>query len=348
MFKKVLIITLPIVLVLFSGCSNDSDTAPNNNKNETVPVEVSIIEDTVINRSINLVGTLAPWKEADLGAQTTARINKIFVEEGSFVKEGDLLFQMDDTQLAQAKIQYDVAKDNYNRMEPLYERGAISKQEFDNVKAAFESAEKSYNLLLTNTQFKAPFSGVITDKKMNEGEIFMLAPTGGAPSIVNLMQINPLKLEVSVSELHFKNVKIGQKATLTVDAFPGTNFEGSVNKINPTIDPATRTFNVEIKIPNPNNVLRPGMFVKAKLFIGEENIIVAPRSAVVRMPASNVYYAFIIENNTAKRVTIKKGEEFDEFIEIKSGLKSEDIIVVTGQTNLKDGSLVTIREGGLR
>ena len=66
------------------------------------------------------------------------------------------------------------------------------------------------------------------------------------------------------------------------------------------------------------------------------------------MPASNVYYAFIIENNTAKRVTIKKGEEFDEFIEIKSGLKSEDIIVVTGQTNLKDGSLVTIREGGLR
>ena len=149
MFKKVLIITLPIVLVLFSGCSNDSDTAPNNNKNETVPVEVSIIEDTVINRSINLVGTLAPWKEADLGAQTTARINKIFVEEGSFVKEGDLLFQMDDTQLAQAKIQYDVAKDNYNRMEPLYERGAISKQEFDNVKAAFESAEKSYNLLLT-------------------------------------------------------------------------------------------------------------------------------------------------------------------------------------------------------
>ena len=183
MLKKILLITLPLISLLLTSCSNDEGEAGNNNINNAVPVVVSTVKDTIITRSIDLVGTLAPWKEANLGAQTTGRIEKIFVEEGSEVKEGDLLFQMDDTQLAQAKIQYDIAKDDFIRMEPLYEQGSISKQEIDKIKAAYESSEYSYKLLLTNTQFKAPFTGVITSKKMNEGEVFMLAPTGGAPAI---------------------------------------------------------------------------------------------------------------------------------------------------------------------
>lgn len=345
MLKKILIITLPLISLLIYSCSNDEGKAGNNNVNNAVPVVVSTIKDTIITRSIDLVGTLAPWKEANLGAQTTARISKIFVEEGSVVQEGDLLFQMDDTQLAQAKIQFDITKDDFNRMKPLYEQGSISKQEFDKVKAAYESSEYSYKLLLTNTQFKAPFAGVITSKKMNEGEVFMLAPTGGAAAIVNLMQINPLKLEVSISEQYFKNVKLGLKTKLEVDAYPGSDFEGTVSKINPTINKNTRTFDVEIKVPNANNVLRPGMYVRAKLFISKEKITAVPRSAILRMAASNVFYAFVIENNTAKRVTVTKGEEYDEIVEIKSGLTAGDVIVTTGHGILKDGSQVKITEG---
>jgi RND family efflux transporter MFP subunit len=159
------------------------------------------------------------------------------------------------------------------------------------------------------------------------------------------MQINPLKLEVSISEQYFKNVKLGQKAKLEADAYPGSDFEGTVSKINPTIDKYTRTFDVEIKVPNANNVLRPGMYVRAKLFIGEEKITAVPRSAILRMAASNVFYAFVIENNIAKRVTITRGEEYDEIVEINSGLKAGDVIVTTGQGILKDSSQVKITEG---
>lgn len=343
MIRKILLLTLPVILLLISGCSDEGGTENSNTKNDVIPVEVSNVKDTTITRSIDLVGTLAPWKEANLGSNATARISKIFVEEGSVVQEGDILFQMDDTQLAQAKIQYDVAKDDFNRFKPLFEQGSISRQEFDRVKAAYENAEYSYKLLLINTQFKAPFAGIITAKKMNEGEIFMLSPSGGSASaIVTLMQINPLKLEVNVSELFFKDIKLGQKAKLEVDAYPGSAFEGTVSKINPTINLATRTFDVEIKVPNGNKVLRPGMYVKAKLFIGEEKITAVPRSAVLWLPASNAFYAFVIENNTAKRVSIKKGEEFDEFVEILTGLKPGDVIVTTGQGMLNDGSPVKI------
>lgn len=345
MLKKILLITLPLISLLITSCSNDEGKAADNINNNAVPVVVSTVKDTIITRSIDLVGTLAPWKEANLGAQTTARISKIFVEEGSVVNEGDLLFQMDDTQLAQAKIQYDIAKDDFNRMKPLYEQGSISKQEFDKVRAVYENSEYSYKLLLTNTQFKAPFAGVITSKKMNEGEVFMLAPTGGAPAIVTLMQINPLKLEVSISEKYFKDVKLGLKAKLEMDAYPDSYFEGTVSKINPTIDKNTRTFDVEIKVPNTNNVIRPGMYVRAKLFTGDEKITAVPRSAILRMAASNVFYAFVIENNTAKRVTVTRGEEYDEIVEIKSGLKAGDVIITTGQGLVKDGSQVKITEG---
>lgn len=344
MFKKILPMTLPIILLLVSSCSKDEDKTSTNIE-EAIPVIVSTVNDTLIKRSIDLVGTLAPWKEANLGAQTTARIKKIFVEEGSIVNEGDLLFQMDDTQLAQAKIQYDVAKDDFDRTKPLLEQGSISKQSYDRIKAAYESAEYSYKLLLTNTQFQAPFAGVITAKKMNEGEIFMLAPAGGAPSIVTLMQINTLKLKVSISEKYFKNIKLGQKAVLNVDAYPNYTFDGVVSNINPTITPSTRTFDVEIKVPNSKNMLRPGMYVKAQLSIGTEKIIAAPRSSVLRLAASNAYYAFVIEKDIAKRRTLKLGEEFNEIVEITEGLAVGDKIVTTGQGLLKDNSRVVIKEG---
>lgn len=342
MNKLKLIILLFLSAIVFNGCSKKEDNTQKGSET-VIPVEVSVVKESNIQRVIELVGTLAAWKEANLGANTTGRIEKIFVEEGSLVRAGDLLFQMDDTQLAQAKIQYEIARDDFNRLKPLYEQGSVSRQQYDKIKAAFETSEYSYNLILANTQFKAPFSGTVTAKKMNDGEIFMLAPGGSsAPSIVTLMQLNPLKLKVSISEIYFKNIKSGQKANIEADAFPGSVYEGTVSKINPTINPATRTFDVEIKLNNNETKIRPGMYVKAKLFIGGQTVISIPRSAALRQPGSNSYFGFVIEKDIAKRVSLQIGEEFDDLVEIRSGLKVGDLIVTTGQTMLKDGSRVKI------
>lgn len=338
---KYLSITLLFIL-LFISCSKKEDNTATNGK-EAIPVEITKVKKSSIERDLELVGTLAAWKEANLGAQTTARVQKIYVEEGSRVKEGDLLFEMDDTQLAQAKIQYQITKDNYERMKPLYEIGSISQTQFDQIKAAYETAEKSYKLLLTNTQFRAPFSGIITAKKINEGEIFVLAPTGGAPSIVTLMQINPLKLLLNVSENNFKDIKLGQPVEIRSDIFPNEVFKGIVNRINPTINPSTRTFEIEIKIPNANEKLRPGMFVRAKILLGKTDGILVNRSTVLKQIGTSAYYAFIVKNNIAKRVDVQIGKEFDTVIEITNGLSDGDYLVTKGHGILKDGSLVEIK-----
>ncbi len=329
-----------IFLIIITGCSKKEI---NNETQKVIPVEVSVVKKSSIDRDIELVGTLAAWKEANLGAQTSGRIQKIYVEEGSRVKEGDLLFEMDDTQLAQAKIQYQISKDNYERMEPLYESGSISQNQFDQIKAAYETAEKNYNLLLTNTQFRAPFSGIITAKKLNEGEVFLLAPTGGAPTIVTLMQINPLKLILNVSENNFRDIKIGQTVEIQSDIFPNEIFKGYINRVNPTINSLTRTFEVEVKIPNPQEKLRPGMFVRAKILLGKTDGILVNRAAILKQIGTAAYYAFIIKNNIAKRVDVTIGKEFDSVVEIINGLSEGDYLVTNGQGILKDGTQVEIK-----
>lgn len=332
-----------IALLLITGCSKNKNNTENNAET-IIPVEAATVKTSTIQRDIELVGTLAAWKEANLGAQTTARIEKIFVEEGNRVKTGDLLFTMDDTQLAQAKIQYQVTKDNYDRLKPLFETGSISQSQFDQVKAAYETAEKSYKLLLVNTQFKAPFSGVITAKKLNDGEVFLLAPGGaGAPTIVSMMQINPLKLLVNASETNFRDVKLNQTVEITSEIYPNEVFKGNISRINPTINSATRTFEVEVKIPNGDERLRPGMFVRAKILVGSTEGIIIPRSAALKQLGTASYYGFIVKNNVAKRVDLATGKEFDTKVEIVSGLTSGDVLVIKGQGLLKDGSKVEIK-----
>lgn len=332
-----------ITLILIVSCGKKE----NNNKTQTaeaIPIEVTLVKKTSIDREVELVGNLVAWREANLGAQTTARIQKIYVDAGSRVKEGDLLFEMDDTQLAQAKIQYQVAKDNYDRLKPLYETGSISQSQFDQVKAAYETAEKTYQLLLTNTQFRAPFSGVVTAKRLNDGEVFLLAPGGaGTPTIVSLMQINPLKLILNVSENNLKDVKLNQTVEIRSDIFPNEIYKGRICRINPAVNPASRTFDVEVKIPNPDEKLKPGMYVRAKILIGKTEGIIVNRSAALKQLGSTAYYGFIVKDNIAKRVELTLGKEFDSQVEITSGLNEGDYLVTRGQSLLKDGSKVEIK-----
>ncbi len=339
---KIKNIILFLGLIIIVACNKKEEV---NNIEKVTPIEVKSVNKTVIDRDIDIVGTLSAWKEANLGAQNTGRIQKIYVEEGNRVKQGDILFEMDDTQLSQAKIQLQVSKDNYLRLKPLFETGSISKSQFDQVKAAYETAEKSYELLLTNTQFKAPFSGLITDKKLNEGEVFLLAPGGNsAPAIVSLMQINPLKLLINVSEINFKDIKLNQQVRLTSDIYSGEVFNGVISRIDPTINANTRTFEVEIKVVNNNEKLRPGMFVRAIISLAKSEGLVIPRSSVLKLLGTNSYYGFIVEGELAKRVELRLGKQINDNIEITSGLKVGDLIVTTGQGLLKDGSKISIKE----
>ena len=191
----------------------------------------------------------------------------------------------------------------------------------------------------------APFDGVVTGKYFEDKELYTGASFGGAtkPSIIAIEKIDPVKAYVSLSEQYYLTVKPGTKVELKNNIYPDQVFEGKVSIVYPSIDPASRTFTVEVKIPNKNEALRPGMYGTINFFIGNTETVVAPAIAVLKLQGSNDRYVFLNKDGKAKRVGVKLGKRFDDKVELISDEVHEgDELIVVGQGRLVDGSPLSI------
>jgi membrane fusion protein (multidrug efflux system) len=223
--------------------------------------------------------------------------------------------------------------------------GSISKQSYDQMKAQYDIAVSNVNFLQENTVLRAPFEGVISGKYYENGEFYSGTPTtfSGKAAIVSVAQINPLKAEVSISEKYFPMIKTGMDATVNCDIYPGKSFPGKVMMIHPTIDPATRSFTLEIKISNDKELLRPGMFSRVLMKVDEEMALVVPSVAVLKLQGSNERFVFVEEDGIARRITVQIGKRFDDKIELLSDeLKVGSRLIVAGQARLIDGDRVQV------
>jgi len=326
-----------------SGSSADS-TALASAINEQM-VEVMVLEEQLISRTIEYTSSLIPFEENHLASSSPGRIEKIYVEIGDHVKKGDKLVQMDRTQLHQARIQLKNVQTDFRRLDTLNKVGSISKQQYDQVKTQYDIARSNVDFLQENNLLKAPFEGVISGKYYEDGELYSGAPNtmAGKAAIVSIVQIDPLKVIVNISEKYFPLIRKGMDAAVTCDIYPESSFPGKVIRIYPTIDPATRSFTIEIEISNEDELLRPGMFSRVEMTLGEEMALVVPSVAVLKLQGSNERYMFLEENGSAKRIKVQIGKRFDDKIEVISdelGIGSR--IIVTGQARLLDRDKVSI------
>jgi RND family efflux transporter MFP subunit len=169
------------------------------------------------------------------------------------------------------------------------------------------------------------------------------AASGGKSAIVTLMQINPVKVSINVSEQYFTQVTSGMPARITSDIFPGEVFSGRVNLVYPTINALTRSFQAEIEVPNKNEKLRPGMFVRVAMDLGEVETFVVSASAVLVQEGTNIRYVFVEENGVVNRVEVAPGKRYDDMIEIISEKLAEGARIVTqGQSRLTSGDKVEV------
>jgi RND family efflux transporter MFP subunit len=157
------------------------------------------------------------------------------------------------------------------------------------------------------------------------------------------MQINPLKVNVGISEQYYPLIKKGMKAEITADVYTNEKFTGTIFRIAPTINPATRSFVAEIEIPNSKELLKPGMFVRVSMNLGEVETFVVPASTVLLQEGTNVRYVFIEEQGVAKRIEVVLGKRFDDRVEIISeNLKEGDRIISEGQSRLLNADKIEI------
>ena len=177
---------------------------------------------------------------------------------------------------------------------------------------------------------------------------------GGSQGVLSELQrqgrefggVLPVKLLVGISETDYTKVHRGDKVEVTADAFPGRTFDGEINRIYPTIDPATHTFTVEIIVPNRDRVLRPGMFARVKVLFAVNRSVVVPDAAIVKQTGSGERFIYVLNpaDSTVTYQNVDLGVRMDTEYEVLSGLKDGDMIVTEGQIRLKSGIKVSVKE----
>ena len=339
-----------VIAILNNSCNQDNQTMNTTTDNtktkeKVFHVKTQKIESQVLMRTITYPANLEAYKEVYLAPSSPGRIKKIHVEVGDRIRKGQVLVEMDPTQLQQARTQLENAKSNFQRIDTLFQLNSISEQQYEQAKTQYELAKSNVQFLEENTRLLAPFNGVVTGKHYEGDEIYSGAPNTqtGKSAILTLIQINPLKATVFISQNFFSSINKGMAVNLSSDIFPNQKLRGKINKIYPTINPASRSFKTESYIENPHEKIRPGMYAELEIELFEAETLVVPAISVLKQEGTNNRYIFINENGTARRLDVNIGERFDDQVEIiANGVQEGLDLIVEGQANLLDGSKLNV------
>ena len=350
MKKKISYLAVLMAAASLGACS--SDKAKDENKEEQIPV---VKVEQVGTRDVEQKGVYTASAEADLinniSSSLPIRIKQILVDEGMRVSKGQRLVVLDDVntttyelQVANAKASLRNIETEYNRALELFKIGGGTKQAVDQMETQFisarnqlASAERALRNARENTVLTSPISGMVTARNYDPGDM-----TGAMP-ILTVAHVQPIKMAVNISESELPNVRKGMGAAVTFDTYGDEIFNGTVTLISPTVDAASRTFGVEVTIPNGDNRVLPGMFGRVTLVFGTANHVVVPDKAVVKQPGSGDHYVYVY--NKDGRVSYNKvelGQRLDNAYELISGVEPGSQVVVSGQTKLANGTKVQL------
>jgi RND family efflux transporter MFP subunit len=239
-----------------------------------------------------------------------------------------------------ASAQLENAKNEFERAKELYEFGGASKSEYDGRKLSYEVAKSAYNNLVENTTLVSPVSGVVTARNFDVGDMASCYP------VLVVEQIRPVKIMINVSESLFSKVKRGMKVYVTLDAYGDEQFEGRIARIYPTINNTTRTYQVEVSIPNNDERVRPGMFARVNLPYATVNRVIISDRAVNKLMGSGDRYVFIYNpaDSTVRYSKVELGQRLDYEYEVLSGVEDGEQVVVLGQLGITSGEKVELNK----
>ncbi len=320
------------------ACNNTQSTE----KSVAVEEEAIVVKTTVAEmKTVDVLETytseIMAFKENDITpAAQGLHIDRILVDVGDKVVAGQTLVTLDQTTLKQQELNLATTQDNYDRMVPVHAAGGISDQQLIQLKNTLDLQKEVVEQLRKNSTIKSPISGVVTARNFENGDLFASMP------ILHIMQIDKLKVKANVSEQYFTSVKVGDKVTIEVDIYPGQQFEGVVSRINPAFDARTRTFGVEITIPNKSMVLRPGMYARATFNMGQRQSVMIADKAVQKQAGSSERYVYVIKDGVADYRFVTDGRRVGDMVEIIEGLEAGDEVATTSFTRLMSGKAVTV------
>ena len=336
MKKHLTIITMAAVALL-SSCGSSDNTAATAVVQDAKP-KVKIANSTVqeVEQLEQYTTTVEAEVKNNISPSSALRISKIFVEVGDNVTKGQKLVQLDASNLEQLALQIENQKVEFNRINELYKVGGASKAELDNAKTALDVNIKAYHNRLENTVMRSPINGVVTARNYDDGDM-----SGNNPILV-VEQIAPVKMNINISEPYYAKVSKKTEVKVQFEAYGDEEFPATVSIVYPTINPATHTFPVELKINNKDRRVRPGMFGRATVNFGTQSHVVVPDQAVIKQLGSGDYYVYVYNNGKVSYDKVVVGRRMDDKYEIIEGIEPGAQVVIAGHNKLANGVEVEV------
>lgn len=308
-----------------------------------ISVEVAEVVRVAMPEELSAVGTLASSQSVIMRPEIAGRIAEIGFRDGAPVERGSIVFRLDDAtqraELAQAKAALELARSNAVRTEDLFARKFVSGSARDQASANLRVAEAAVELAaarLQRTVVRAPFRGVVGIRKVSVGDYVK----EGA-DVVNLEDLSSLKVDFRVPEGNLSLVRVGQSLSVVTDAYLDRGFSAVVEAIDPQVDPQGRSVMMRARIDNREGLLRPGMFARVRLLLAERPPVVAvPEEALV--PTGEGQFAFVLEGERARRVSVETGLRRNAMVEVTRGLEPGMKVITAGQLKLRENSTVKV------
>lgn len=348
--QKIILISIVVIAALVFGAyklgifekDEASSEASMSRPSRVVPVSGLVAAPQVLENKITITGNVIANESVDIASEISGKVEKIYFDEGSRVKKGDLLLVLnsDELQAQYDKLKYTqkLQEENEFRQRKLLEKEAISQEEYDIALTELNTSIADVKLVeaqLAKTKIRSPFDGIIGLRYVSEGSFI-----NTATEIAYLANVNPVKLEFSVPEKYSTRIKVGEKLSFTTDATDQL-YQGQVYAIDPRIDQNTRTLKIRAISDNTDGDLLPGQFAKISLVLQEEDdAIMLPTEAIVPQLDGHIVYKY--SNGTAKEVAVNIGIRTPNELEIAEGLNQGDTVIVSGILQIQDGSSVEL------
>ena len=294
-------------------------------------------------KTISAVGSLRSDETVIIRPEVSGRIAEIGFREGQRVVKGSVILKLDQAiqraEMQQAEANLSLSKSRIERSRDLHVKGFISSQALDDAESAYKVAKATADLAgarLTKLEIKAPFSGIVGLRSVSVGDYVR-----EGQDIVNLEEIDQLKVDFRVPEIFLRQISVGQTLQVNIDANPGETFTGRVLAINPLLDASGRAVVIRAVVNNNNAKLRPGMFARVKLITSErQESLTIPEQALI--PVGDDFFVFKITDGRVARTKIDIGQRVTGSVEVLKGLAKDDTVVTAGQPKIRDGAPVRL------
>ena len=308
-----------------------------------LPVTVTPVAKEKLSESVSLIGTITANNDVAIVSETQGKVTKVYANIGDYVEAESTIVQVDDelkqAAFATAEVNYEKAKKDLERFESLIKENSISDTQLEGARLGFKSAEAQYIVArrqYSDTKIKTPISGIVSARPVDLGTMIQNNNT-----IANVVDISRLKVRLNVSEQDAFRIKVGDLVDVTTNVYPGVSFEGKVSTISSKADDA-HTYPIEVVLANNSqHPLKAGMFGRVSLIsVKDHESVTIPRQALVGSTKKPQVY--VVDNGIARLRDIVIGAQVGTNLEVLTGVRESETIVISGQNNLKDSVVVTV------